>query len=72
MLVFIKIQLKIYVNLLNNLQIKYKENYEQDKAYVVFHYTITPEYETKAKATAHNVSFLSTVYFGTISSCNSL
>merc|ERR1712070_564193 len=28
--------------------LKYKEDYEQDKAYVVFPYTITPEYETKA------------------------
>merc|ERR1712096_340680 len=38
--------------------LKYKEDYEQDKAYVVFPYTITPEYETKAKAKAHNKNYV--------------
>merc|ERR1712183_401258 len=28
--------------------LKYKEDYEQDKAYIMFPYTITPEYETKS------------------------
>merc|ERR1712183_354308 len=38
--------------------LKYKEDYEQDKAYIMFPYTITPEYETKAKAKAHNKNYV--------------
>merc|ERR1712202_611 len=44
--------------------LKYKEDYEQDKAYVVFPYTITPEYETKASVKKMDANY-KTDYEGT-------
>ena len=38
------------------MQIVYKEDYEQDKAYIMFPYTITPEYETKSSVKRMDVS----------------